>query len=89
MTNNEQNEKLNKLLGTSGVDYFAPSNFVRLQQIYFDCMRVIALSYSDFGSDVVSGFITKFYNFVLYAVNVVPKEVEQFKHQAQQTDWDY
>lgn len=121
--NNEQNEKLCKLLGidayfcTEGEqpyttddkicelcdsnykecwsrqkhypDLSAPSNFVKLQQIYFDCMRVIALNYSDYGSDIVSGFITKFYNFVLYAGDVVPKEVEQFKQQAQQTDWEY
>ena len=33
ITKQQQNETLNKLLGTSGVDYFAPSNSVNLIEL--------------------------------------------------------
>ena len=96
--NNEQNiiqgvlnEKLNKLLGTSGVDYFAPSNFVKLLKINLFSTQVSTVGsyYSNlFNScDTEKLIIEQLADALENWMNA--KNIELVKQQAQQTNFDY
>jgi hypothetical protein len=82
------NRQLNKALGTNEVNYFLPSNFVKLLDLYFNSMGIIQLSKINDG-DLINGFIEKMINFIKYSSVVVPREVTEVIKNAQQIDWEY
>lgn len=84
------NQELNEALGTNGVNYFLPSNFVKLFEL--NKPETLADEIDRVGRESASGSFTNREIFIQKSIEYIKDKrllYGYFKQQARQTEWEH